>query len=161
MQGKQESEARRLGSKVRMLKAVLWECGAGQHLVFVLCLLWATKTSVRAHIKEQQQGGSNTLLLERLAFPQVFVLWIAIVTQGFKPFLYAIQASWRWRGREECLFPLRDYISARYPSTQAIDQCRLRSSQVFSYVILFYALGMFALSLHIGTTVSNSTIHST
>lgn len=151
MDGKSEVEARLSGSRIRMLKTVIWNHGAWLHLSAILCLLWAMSTSLRTSSLAAGSNGQTLLehMLARLAWPQVFVLWTALITQGWKPLSYAVFAAWDGYSRGKLLVQ-NSLGTARYPSWEAKDRRRLRPSQMFSYVVLLYALWIFWLSFRLG-----------
>lgn len=149
--GNIEVEARVSGSTIRMLKVIIWNHGAWVHLSAILCLLWAMSASLRTSYLAAGTNSQTLLeqMLARLAWPQVFVLCTAIVMQGWKLLSYAVFAAWDGYNRQRFLVE-NSLGTARYPSQEAKDRRRHRSSQIFSYVVLLYALWMFMLSIRLG-----------
>lgn len=144
--GNREIEARKSDSKARMLSTVIWNYGAWWQLSITLGLLWTMSASLRTSSFAAELANQTLLeqMLARLAWPQVFVLWTALIAQGWKPLSYAVFAAWDGYSRQRLL--VRDDLStARYPSWEAKSRRRLRSSQRMSYVVLLYALWMLML----------------
>lgn len=149
--GNREVEARVSGSRIRMLKTVICNYGAWSHLSVILCLLWAIGASLRMSSFAAELNNQTLVerTLARLAWPQVFVLWTALIAQGWKPLSYAVFAAWDGHSRQNFL-DQSSLSSARYPSWEGKSRRRLRSSQKFSYVVLLYGLWMLMLSFRLG-----------
>ena len=153
LDGQREREARASGSVTRRLKVMLWDCGAGVHVVIISACVAGIFTSLRSAllaaywIAPATGSGLPILFKEaliRAAWPQTFILGSAMAVQSWTPIAYAISPP-TTQNREN--FLVRDHLSkVAYPTRIAQDLKRVEPSQRYAIMALLYVSLVFLVS---------------
>lgn len=91
--GKTERVARVQRSRMMMFKVVFWDCAAYLHLIlFVICTIGAMRWGQIVH-QSLVNGGLRRAainLLSGIAWPPIFLLWLALAQSAWIPIAYVV-----------------------------------------------------------------------
>lgn len=138
--GKTERVARVQRSRMMMFKVVFWDCAAYLHLIlFVICTIGAMRWGQIVH-QSLVNGGLRRAainLLSGIAWPPIFLLWLALAQSAWIPLAYVVNILPPSR-RE--YFLVRDASNGvEYAAPQAkADFMRQPRQLVFLLKFLFY-----------------------